>query len=96
MFQHHEIKIEDSKDFVIRTNLASNSDERKSLVVVVTPYTNSMRYEVEHRKTIVYSGDNLQDAIDAYNDIYDNSGTARTKIVRIKQQVIEIDDKPRR
>lgn len=96
MFQHHEIKIEDSKDFVIRTNLASNSDERKALVVVVTPYTNSMRYEVEHRKTIVHNGDNLQDAIDAYNDIYDHSGTVRTKIVRIKQQVIEIDDKPRR
>jgi hypothetical protein len=84
MFTHHEIKIEDSRDFVVRTTLASNSDERKALVVVVTPYTNSMKYEVEHRKTIVYSGDNLQDAIDTYNDIYEHSGSVRTKIVRTK------------
>lgn len=90
MFQHHEIKIEDSKDFVISTVLASNSSEHKVLSVLVIPYTNTMRYEVEHRRThIAYSGNNLQEAIDAYNAIYETNGTTRTKFAKVLEPVID-------
>ena len=67
--RHHDIKLEDAMNFVIETILASNSDEHKTLKVVVVPCRHIMKYHVHYKETVVYSGEDIQKAIDAYNSI---------------------------